>query len=165
MGETGKGHKNPGGEWGGVRRWGRLLVRHHTAVVGLETSFLPRGNPACRGTFAVASRVSSTVSHLRTEHGTSLETPGCLRKGTPLASRVARGVSGPSSSCVWNPRVSGMMTPGDPGAAPPVSLLCLSTGLAAPLPHFFKNYFLLDPCSVLKCETVLDTLDATSKVP
>ena len=29
----------------------------------------------------------------------------CLRKGTPLASRVARGVSGPSSSCVWNPRV------------------------------------------------------------
>ena len=36
----------------------------------------PRGNPACRGTFAVASRVSSTVSHLRTEYGTSLETPG-----------------------------------------------------------------------------------------
>ena len=25
-------------------------------------------------------------------------------KGTPLASRVAQGVSGPSSSCVWNPR-------------------------------------------------------------
>ena len=36
----------------------------------------PRVNPACRGTFAVASRVSSTVSHLGTEHGTSLETPG-----------------------------------------------------------------------------------------
>ena len=36
----------------------------------------PRGNPACRRTFAVASRVSITVSHLRTEHGTSLETPG-----------------------------------------------------------------------------------------
>ena len=29
----------------------------------------------------------------------------CLRKGTPLASRAAQGVSGPSSSCVWNPRV------------------------------------------------------------
>ena len=28
-----------------------------------------------------------------------------MRKGTPLASRVAQGVSGPSSSCVWNPRV------------------------------------------------------------
>ena len=36
----------------------------------------PRGNPACRRTFAVTSRVSITVSHLRTEHGTSLETPG-----------------------------------------------------------------------------------------
>lgn len=35
--------------------------------------------------------------------------------------------------------VSGMMTPGDPGAAPPVSLLFLSTGLAAPLPHFLKK--------------------------
>ena len=30
---------------------------------------------------------------------------GSVRKGTPLASRVARGVSGPSSSCVWNARV------------------------------------------------------------
>ena len=28
-----------------------------------------------------------------------------MRKGTPLASRVAQGVSGPSSSCVWNQRV------------------------------------------------------------
>ena len=28
-----------------------------------------------------------------------------VRKGSPLASRVAQGVSGPSSSCVWNPRV------------------------------------------------------------
>ena len=28
-----------------------------------------------------------------------------MRKGTPLSSRVAQGVSGPSSSCVWNPRV------------------------------------------------------------
>ena len=36
----------------------------------------PRGNPACRETFAVASRVSSTVSPFRAEHGTSLETPG-----------------------------------------------------------------------------------------
>ena len=26
-------------------------------------------------------------------------------EGTPLASRVAQGVSGPSSSCVWNTRV------------------------------------------------------------
>ena len=31
--------------------------------------------------------------------------PGTVRKGTPLASLVAQGVSGRSSSCVWNPRV------------------------------------------------------------
>ena len=36
----------------------------------------PSREPSVSGTFAVASRVSSTVSHLRTEHGTSLETPG-----------------------------------------------------------------------------------------
>ena len=39
-------------------------------------SVFPSRHPACRRTFAVSSRVSSTVSHLRTEHGTSLETPG-----------------------------------------------------------------------------------------
>ena len=39
--------------------------------------------------------------------GTLPSSAGCagLRKGTPLASRVAQGVSGPPSSCVWNPRV------------------------------------------------------------
>ena len=34
-----------------------------------------------------------------------------MRKGTPLASRVAQGVSGPSSSCVWNLRVSNSLQP------------------------------------------------------
>ena len=29
----------------------------------------------------------------------------CLRKGTPLASRIAQGVSRTSWSCVWKPRV------------------------------------------------------------
>ena len=37
--------------------------------------------------------------------GTEGQASSFLRKGTPLASRVAQGVSGPSSSCVWNPRV------------------------------------------------------------
>ena len=36
--------------------------------------------------------------------GQESQASSCLRKGTPLA-RVARGVSGPSSSCVWNPQV------------------------------------------------------------
>ena len=39
------------------------------------------------------------------ELGQESQASSCLRKGTPLASRVAQGVSGPSSSCVWNPRV------------------------------------------------------------
>ena len=46
-------------------------------------------------------------THLRSQASS------CLRKGTPLASRVAQGVSGPSSSCVWNPRVF------DPPPPPP----------------------------------------------
>ena len=32
----------------------------------------------------------------------SMDLTEALRKGTPLASRVAQGVSGPSSSCMWN---------------------------------------------------------------
>ena len=34
------------------------------------------------------------------ESGQESQASSCLRKGTPLASRVAQGVSGPSSSCV-----------------------------------------------------------------
>ena len=37
--------------------------------------------------------------------GQESQASSCLRKGTPLASRVAQGVSGHSSSSVWNPRV------------------------------------------------------------
>ena len=37
--------------------------------------------------------------------GQESQASSCLRKGTPLASGVALGVSGPSSSCVWNTRV------------------------------------------------------------
>ena len=48
--------------------------------------------------------------------------------------------------------VSDMMMPGDPGPAAPASLLFSSTGLAAPLPHFFKNYFLLEhSCFTVFC--------------
>ena len=39
------------------------------------------------------------------ELGQESQASSCLRKGTPLASRVAQGVPGPSSSCVWTPRV------------------------------------------------------------
>ena len=39
------------------------------------------------------------------ELGQESQASSCLRKGTPLASRVVQGATGPSSSCVWNPRV------------------------------------------------------------
>ena len=42
--------------------------------------------------------------------GPGSQASSCLRKGTPLASRVAQGVSGPSSSSVWNPRVHPHLT-------------------------------------------------------
>ena len=45
---------------------------------------------------AKASRKQSSLSGKESAQG-------CVP--TPLASRVAQGVSGPSSSCVWNPRV------------------------------------------------------------
>ena len=35
--------------------------------------------------------------------GQERQASSCLSKGTPLASRGVQGVSGPSSSCVWNP--------------------------------------------------------------
>ena len=47
----------------------------------------------------------STDRRVPAELGQESQASSCLRKGTPLSSRVAQGVSGPSSSCVWNPRV------------------------------------------------------------
>ena len=41
---------------------------------GRDSRCSTRGNPAFQGTLGVASREPSTVSHFRTEHGTSLET-------------------------------------------------------------------------------------------
>ena len=38
-----------------------------------ESRCSTRGNPAFQGTLGVASREPSTISHFRTEHGTSLE--------------------------------------------------------------------------------------------
>ena len=39
------------------------------------------------------------------ELGQESQASSCLRKGTPLASRVVQRATGPSSSCVWNPQV------------------------------------------------------------
>ena len=49
--------------------------------------------------------VSDSDRRVPAELGKESPASSCLRKGSPLASRVVQGVSGPSSSCVWNPRV------------------------------------------------------------
>ena len=61
----------------------------------------PRGEAGTSGFLCVSDSDRSVTAELGQENQSST----CLRKGTPLASRVAQGVSGPSSSCVWNPRV------------------------------------------------------------
>ena len=61
----------------------------------------PRGEAGTSGFLSV----SDSDRRVPAELGQESQASSCLRKGTPLASRVAQGVSGPSSSCVWNPRV------------------------------------------------------------
>ena len=61
----------------------------------------PRGEAGTSGFLCV----SDSDRRVPAELGQESQASSCLRKGTPLASRVAQGVSGPSSSCVWNPRV------------------------------------------------------------
>ena len=49
--------------------------------------------------------ISDSDPTVPAELGQESQASSCLRKGTPLASRGAQGVSGPSSCCVCNPRV------------------------------------------------------------
>ena len=49
--------------------------------------------------------ISDSDRRVPAELGQESQASSCLRKGTPLASLVAQGVSGPLSSCVWNLRV------------------------------------------------------------
>ena len=49
--------------------------------------------------------VSDSDRRVPAELGQESQALCCLRKGTPLAPGVVQGASGPSSSCVWNPRV------------------------------------------------------------
>ena len=49
--------------------------------------------------------ISDSDPTVPAELGQESQASSCLRKGTPLASRVVQGVSGPSSCCAWNLRV------------------------------------------------------------
>ena len=89
-----------------ARGLGTLLFKSHPSLrrKQLEISGLLQGR---RWVTLGGSHCNPTLSPLPRQDGKVEEKAGgsCLRKGTPLASRVAQGVSGPSSSCVWNPRV------------------------------------------------------------
>ena len=61
-------------------------------------------SPGKAGTSGFLS-VSDSNRRVPAELGQESQESSCLRKGTPLASRVAQGVSVPSWSCVWKPRV------------------------------------------------------------
>ena len=56
----------------------------------------PRGEAGTSGFLCV----SDSDRRVPAELGQESQASSCLRKGTPLASRVAQGVSGPPSSCV-----------------------------------------------------------------
>ena len=61
----------------------------------------PRGEAGTSGFLFV----SDSDRRVPAELGQESQALCCLRKGTPLAPRVVQGASGPSSSCVRNPRV------------------------------------------------------------
>ena len=69
----------------------------------MEEGLISRGGTNLR----LPLRFGLRPSELRVpaELGQESQASSCLRKGTPLASRVAQGVSGPFSSCVWILRI------------------------------------------------------------
>ena len=75
--------------------------------LGTPLGLTKRKRPSPRGEAGTSGFLSVSDSDRRVpaELGQESQASSCLRKRTPLASRVVQGVSGPSSSCVWNPRV------------------------------------------------------------
>ena len=69
-----------------------------SAGCGARKRASPRGEAGNSGFLSVSDSDCRSPAEL----GQESQASSCLRKGTPLASRVVQGVSGPSSSCVWN---------------------------------------------------------------
>ena len=61
----------------------------------------PRGEAGTSGFLSV----SDSDRRVTAELGQESQATSFLRNGTPLASRVVHGVSGPLSNCVWNLQV------------------------------------------------------------
>ena len=74
--------------------------RDSAGLGAMEEGLISRGDRTS-GFLSVSYSDSSVPAAL----GQESQASSCLRKGTPLASRVAQGVSVPSWSCVWKPRV------------------------------------------------------------
>ena len=74
--------------------------RDSSGFGAIEEGLISRGDRTS-GFLSVSYSDSSVPAAL----GQESQASSCLRKGTPLASRVAQGVSVPSWSCVWKPRV------------------------------------------------------------
>ena len=72
-----------------------------SAGSGATEEGLTRGEAGTSGFLSV----SDSDRRVPAELGQESQASFCLRKETPLASRVVQGDSGPSPSCVWNPRV------------------------------------------------------------
>ena len=70
--------------------------------LGTPLGLAQRKRASPRGEAGTSGLLSASDSDRRVpaEVGQESQAASCLWKGTPLASRVARGVSGPSSSCV-----------------------------------------------------------------
>ena len=74
--------------------------RDSSGFGAIEEGLISRGDRTS-GFLSVSYSDSSVPAAL----GQESQASSCLRKGTPLASRVAQGVSVPSWSSVWKPRV------------------------------------------------------------
>ena len=72
-----------------------------SAGSGATKEGLTRGEAGSPGFLSV----SDSDRRVPAELGQESQASSCLRKGTPLASRVVQRSTGPSSSCVWNPRL------------------------------------------------------------
>ena len=112
----------------GVRRTGRPFPKCFPAPTGLRRACGPRGGardkvasaPCRRPPASLSSATGDPNPHSVLGSLRRLPSRGSsMRKGTPLASRVAQGVSGPSSSCVWNPRPASACQTGLPWSSPP----------------------------------------------
>ena len=66
----------------------------------MEEGLISRGDRKLR-----LPLLSDSNHRVPAELGQESQVSSCLRKGTPLASQIAHGVSRTSSSCVWKPRV------------------------------------------------------------